>query len=477
VVRKKPPDGFVSWGRPTFERLTDAEPEPLKSSFQVTHAMLLNVIGRKGDAFAAMRHLLTDNHEEPAASRRHIKRAIANYRALLAAGVVERLDEPDADGRTVRLTVDLQYDFALNQPLSPFALAALELLDAASPTYALDVLSVIESTLDDPRQVLSAQQFKARGEAVAQMKADGVEYEERMERLDGVTYPKPLEELLDVEQPFEKQDLQIADLIVQEGRALVIALNKWDLVRDPVSRLTELRETCERLLPQIRGVPLVPISGLSGRGLDKLVAAVFTIEEMWNRRLPTRALNTWLHEAVEAHPPPAASGRRIKLRYMTEANARQLIRRNVGRGQVWRSEQLRLPKDERLFANAAELRVVLQAPQDLLQGDPGKGDVLRPFDHCLGPGGLRMTDSVQEQDPDARVDDDEACRRPSRIEEEIAFPTDLAASCRMRHRRRLRTSRRRARSTTPMSAAQRVVEHDVTVDDRRRRLGRFRPAT
>jgi GTP-binding protein len=128
--------------------------------------------------------------------------------------------------------------------------------------------------------------------------------------------------LLDVEQPFEKQDLQIADLIVQEGRALVIGLNKWDLVGDPVSRLTELRETCERLLPQIRGVPLVPISGLSGRGLDKLVAAVFTIEEMWNRRLPTRALNTWLHEAVEAHPPPAASGRRIKLRYMTEANAR-----------------------------------------------------------------------------------------------------------------------------------------------------------
>jgi GTP-binding protein len=128
--------------------------------------------------------------------------------------------------------------------------------------------------------------------------------------------------LIDVEQPFEKQDLQIADLIVQEGRALVIALNKWDLVRDPADRLTELREMCERLLPQIRGVTLVPISGLSGRGLDKLVAAVFAIEEMWNRRLPTRALNKWLHEAVEAHPPPAASGRRIKLRYMTEANAR-----------------------------------------------------------------------------------------------------------------------------------------------------------
>ena len=128
--------------------------------------------------------------------------------------------------------------------------------------------------------------------------------------------------LLDEQQPFEKQDLQIADLIVQEGRALVIAVNKWDLVTEPQKRLAELRETCDRLLPQIRGVLLVPVSGLRGRGLDKLMAAVFAAEELWNKRLPTRALNQWLAEAVEAHPPPAVSGRRIKLRYMTEANAR-----------------------------------------------------------------------------------------------------------------------------------------------------------
>ncbi|MDG4788419.1 DUF3516 domain-containing protein [Micromonospora sp. WMMD1102] len=197
VVRKKPPEGSIGWGRPTFERLVEAEPEPLTSSFQVSHAMLLNVVSRPGDAFAAMRHLLTDNHEEPAAQRKHIRRAIAIYRALLAGGVVERLAEPDEQGRRVRLTVDLQLDFALNQPLSPFALAAIELLDSASPTYALDVLSVIESTLDNPRQILSAQQFKARGEAVAAMKADGIEYEARLELLDEVTHPKPLAELLD----------------------------------------------------------------------------------------------------------------------------------------------------------------------------------------------------------------------------------------------------------------------------------------
>ncbi|HEX2356839.1 MAG TPA: DUF3516 domain-containing protein [Micromonosporaceae bacterium] len=198
VVRKRPPEGSIGWGRPTFERLVEAEPEPLTSSFAVSHAMLLNVIGRPGDAFAAMRHLLTDNHEDRAAQRRHIRRAIATYRALLAGGVVERLAAPDEEGRSVRLTVDLQYDFALNQPLSPLALAAIELLDVASPTYPLDVLSVIESTLDNPRQVLSAQQFKARGEAVAAMKADGIEYEQRLELLDEVTHPRPLADLLDV---------------------------------------------------------------------------------------------------------------------------------------------------------------------------------------------------------------------------------------------------------------------------------------
>ncbi|HEV7706681.1 MAG TPA: DUF3516 domain-containing protein [Asanoa sp.] len=196
VVKKKPPEGSVGWGRATYERLIEAEPEPLQSSFHVSHAMLLNVIGRPGDPFKAMRHLLTDNHEEPAAQRKHIKRAIAIYRALLAGGVVERI-EPDASGRNVRLTVDLQADFALNQPLSPFALAAIELLDRESPEYFLDALSVIESTLDDPRQILSAQRFKARGEAVQAMKSEGIEYEERMELLEEVTHPRPLADLLD----------------------------------------------------------------------------------------------------------------------------------------------------------------------------------------------------------------------------------------------------------------------------------------
>ncbi|MGW6660579.1 DEAD/DEAH box helicase [Rhodococcus sp. NPDC055024] len=196
IQRKKAPEGFVSWSEATFDRLVAASPEPLVSRFSVSNSMLLNVIARPGNCFDAMRHLLEDNHESRPAQRKHILKAISLYRGLLSAGIVERLDEPDQYGRMARLTMDLQRDFALNQPLSPFALAAFELLDVESDSYALDVVSIIESTLDDPRQVLMAQQHFARGEAVAQMKADGIEYEERMELLEEVTWPKPLSDLL-----------------------------------------------------------------------------------------------------------------------------------------------------------------------------------------------------------------------------------------------------------------------------------------
>ena len=196
VVRKKAPEGFVNWSEQTYQKLIASDPEPLNSRFRVTHAMLLSVIARPGDAFQAMRKLLEDNHEDRRSQLRHIRRAIAIYRSLLDGGVVERLDEPDSEGRRIRLTVDLQQNFALSQPLSTFALAAFDLLDPQSPSYALDMVSVVESTLDDPRQILAAQTNKAKGEAVAQMKADGIEYEERMELLMDISHPKPLEELL-----------------------------------------------------------------------------------------------------------------------------------------------------------------------------------------------------------------------------------------------------------------------------------------
>lgn len=206
LVRRKVPEGMVPWSESTMTRLVDAVPEPLTSNMKVSTAMILNVVARHGaseatgdrssDPFEAMRRLLTDNHEPRKRQLRLIREAVGIARSLLQAGVVERLAVSEPDGRRYRMTVDLPPDFALNQPLSTFALAAIDLLDADAPTYALDVLSVIEATLEDPRQIIAAQLNKARGEAVAQMKADGIEYDERIELLDDVTYPKPLEELL-----------------------------------------------------------------------------------------------------------------------------------------------------------------------------------------------------------------------------------------------------------------------------------------
>jgi superfamily II RNA helicase len=249
VVRKKAPQGFVNWSESTFERLVEAEPEPLVPQLQLTAAMLINVIARGGDVFENVRSLVRDNHEPRARQFELARRALAIFRTLLAADVVEidrtwggngaesaetarsrSADEQSARSRRpqIRLTVDLQPNFALNQPLSPFALAAIGLLDpddhnssrsrgagaetgdsrdsspdlrssgttAGTGHYALDVVSVIGATLDDPRPVLSQQQFLARGEAVAAMKREGMEYDERMEALEEVTYPKPLEELL-----------------------------------------------------------------------------------------------------------------------------------------------------------------------------------------------------------------------------------------------------------------------------------------
>lgn len=194
IVRKAAPAGFVTWSETSFERLVGGAPEPLESRMQVSAAMLINLIARGGDVFANARALLTENHEPPHRQRELVKRALGIATTLVRAGVVviDRATEP----ATITLTVDLQPNFALNQPLSPFALAVIGVLDHADPNYPLEVISVIESTLDNPRPVLAQQQFAARGEAIGAMKAEGLDYDERMEALDDVEYPKPLDELL-----------------------------------------------------------------------------------------------------------------------------------------------------------------------------------------------------------------------------------------------------------------------------------------
>ena len=202
LVRKKPPDrGYAHWNEETFEKLVGGSPEPLDSSFDITHQMVLNVLSRPGDGGADLRKLLTDNHETRKRQRGHIRKAIGVYRSLRDAGIIEELPEPDDLGRLVRIGVNLQDDFALHQPLSLFAMEVIPELgaggsDSSPEEHALDVLSVVESVLENPGVILAAQVNRLKTELVTRLKMEGVEYEERMERLAEVRPPRPLAEFL-----------------------------------------------------------------------------------------------------------------------------------------------------------------------------------------------------------------------------------------------------------------------------------------
>ena len=199
---KKPPEGTVVWTEQTFDKLVAGEPEQLVSRMKVDNSMLINVLSREEDAVPVLRRLLQDNHENRRSQLRLTRRALRLARSLVHSETVTRLDEPDGLGRRYVLDDSVPDDFALNQPLSHFALAAFDLLaptsdDADPDRFAMDVVSVVEAVLEAPRQILFAQQSAARGEAIAEMKADGLEYDERMALLEEITWPQPLAELLE----------------------------------------------------------------------------------------------------------------------------------------------------------------------------------------------------------------------------------------------------------------------------------------
>ena len=232
IKTKKPPEGFVGWNKQTFERLIAAVPEPLRPRMKVTHSMVLAEVEQGGDAWARV-HALIEESAQPAEEKVALAtRADEIFATLLDAGVVTREELPDgsSDWHT---TVDLPDDFALDQPLSPFLLAALELLDPESETYALDVISMAEATLEDPWQILRAQQRVARDRAMSEMKAEGIEYDERMERLQEVTWPKPLEELLDA---------AFAEYCEKVPWARDFALSPKSILRDMVETASDFKE-------------------------------------------------------------------------------------------------------------------------------------------------------------------------------------------------------------------------------------------
>ena len=195
-VRRQPPEkNFVSWDKNTFARLIAAPPERLVSRFQVSHGMLLNVLSRKGDGCAAMQQLIARSHESPKAKKAHVKRAWQLFRSLVQRKIVEFIPKTES-GAYLRVNLDLQEDFSMDQVLSLYLLETIPLLDPQAPDYALDLITLVESILENPELILRKQLDKVKDQKMAEMKMQGVEYDERMEELEKLEYPKPKREFI-----------------------------------------------------------------------------------------------------------------------------------------------------------------------------------------------------------------------------------------------------------------------------------------
>jgi superfamily II RNA helicase len=195
VVKRKPPEhNFVNWDLQTFKRLIGSSPEQLVSRFHVSHGMLLNVLSRREDGCAAMRRLIRECHETEQAKKAHRRRAWQLFRGLVERRVIELI--PDEDGSKLRVNVELQDDFSMDQTLSLYLLETIPLLDPDAPDYALDLLSLVESILENPELILRRQLDKLKARAIAEMKAEGLDYDRRMEELEKLEYPKPLRDFI-----------------------------------------------------------------------------------------------------------------------------------------------------------------------------------------------------------------------------------------------------------------------------------------
>ena len=339
IKRKKPPEGFVTWNKQTFERLCDAAPETLKPRMRITHSMVLSMVERGGDARARVRELIASSLQTPEEKERLYQRADEIFATLIDSGVVVVTEVPPAGDapadaepeRDYALTVDLPEDFALDQPLSPFLLAALELLDPESETYMLDLISMVEATLEDPKQVLRAQERAARDAAMAAMKADGVDYEERLERIAEVTYPKPLEELLDA---------AFAEYCAKVPWANDYALSPKSVLRDMLETASDFKGYIQRYkIARSEGI-LLRYLAEAFRSLDRTVPVSKRTPELdevvsWLgllvRSIDSSLVDEWAAAgdpaALDAAPPSAADAVVADRRGMTLLVRNALFRR------------------------------------------------------------------------------------------------------------------------------------------------------
>lgn len=238
MVKRTPPKGFITWDANTYRRLIDSSPEPLTSSFQITHGILLQVLGRPTDGGQAMRQLIRDSHEPPIAKRRHFRHAWQLFRSLVERGIVEILPRKPSEARSgLRVNVELQEDFSLHQVLSLYLIDTLALLDPEDPDYALDVLTLVEAIVENPEVILRRQLSRAKGERIAALKAEGVEYDKRMEELETVEYPKPLREFIyDTFNAFSSKHPWVGETNIQPKSIAREMFERWmsfaDYVRD-----------------------------------------------------------------------------------------------------------------------------------------------------------------------------------------------------------------------------------------------------
>ncbi len=319
ATKSKPPEGFVHYDESTMQRLVAASPEPLTSRFRVTPDLVATVLARP-DGPAALKHLLATNHDPEPRRRQHRRRALAVYRSLEAAGVAERLRDESGRCQGVRVGSlvdgsDERSSLRFSAPLMPFAIEVIATLDRDEPTYVLDVVSVVESVLDDPRQVLSAQLHAARGAEVARLKAEGVPYDERLELLDAVTWPRPLADLLEecfatyrAHHPWvseEPSPKSIVREMLEHGDTFATFVRRYRLERSEglvLRHLTDVWRTLDRSLPDDAYTPMledvIEWLGALIRATDA------TLLDEW-RRLAGAPLHE--HRALDA-PSLAAAG-------------------------------------------------------------------------------------------------------------------------------------------------------------------------
>ena len=275
---------------------------------------------------------LSAEHGEGMDDLYHILRPMADGYAERAA-----LDAPIVDVDISEEEAEEEADLEAHKPTlaKPLQIAVIGRPNAGKSTLINKILGY-DRLLTGPEAGITRDAISVRSEwlgtptrifdtAGMRKKARISDKLEKLSVADGiraVRFAEVVVVLLDVEIPFEVQDLRIADFAETEGRAVVVAINKWDLEDEKQEKLAELKEMFERLLPQLRGAPMITVSAKTGRGLDRLHAAILKAHDVWNRRIPTARLNSWLGAMTEAHPPPAPGGRRIKLRYMTQVKTR-----------------------------------------------------------------------------------------------------------------------------------------------------------